>query len=144
MVKWCWIMYRYCYRCVADKIKTALGTVSPFTQTQQSRRSVAHCIQEKTERNSSLNSSQLSLVPSLVVGIVPFELNRYKHSFRSDLNHDKRKVVTSLELEFPSDYPVGVTYDCGSVLKKRRSKMNKHKYKKWRKKMKFVRRRLKK
>ena len=36
-----------------------------------------------------------------------------------------------------------VVYECGSVLKKRRSKMNKHKYKKLRKRTKFLRRRLK-
>ncbi len=41
------------------------------------------------------------------------------------------------------DY-VGVAYECGSVMKKRRSKMNKHKYKKLRKRTKFLRRRLKK
>ena len=39
---------------------------------------------------------------------------------------------------------VGVAYECGSVMKKRRSKMNKHKYKKLRKRTKFLRRRLKK
>ena len=34
----------------------------------------------------------------------------------------------------------GVQYSCRSVLKQRAKKMNKHKYKKWRKKMKFKRR----
>ena len=33
------------------------------------------------------------------------------------------------------------TLECSSVLKKRRKKMNKHKYKKWRKKYRFLRRR---
>ena len=32
-----------------------------------------------------------------------------------------------------------VEYSCRSVLKQRRKKMNKHKYKKWRKRMKFIR-----
>ena len=51
---------------------------------------------------------------------------------------EKKEVFPATEL----DESVGVAYDCGSVLKKRRSKMNKHKYKKLRKRTKFLRRRL--
>lgn len=38
------------------------------------------------------------------------------------------------------DTPLHSNKICSSVLKKRRKKMNKHKYRKWRKKMRFVRR----
>ena len=48
----------------------------------------------------------------------------------------------SLAFNFNPDPVVGVAYECGSVLKKRRSKMNKHKYKKLRKRTKFLRRKL--
>lgn len=42
------------------------------------------------------------------------------------------------------DYSNTVNKSCSSVLKKRRKKMNRHKYRKWRKRMRFVRRALKK
>lgn len=45
------------------------------------------------------------------------------------------------QLSFPSS-PSSLGVECSSVLKKRRKKMNKHKYRKWRKKTLFLRRRL--
>lgn len=46
-------------------------------------------------------------------------------------------------LQTPPQCPLGGDYvDCSSIIKKRRMKMNKHKYKKWRKKTRALRRKL--
>ena len=49
---------------------------------------------------------------------------------------------TVVEYHSPADVREEGVVQCSSVMKKRRRKMNRHKYKKWRKKMKFLRRSL--
>ena len=56
-------------------------------------------------------------------------------SLLGETNHDME--CSSHDIECSSD-----DVECSSVMKKRRRKMNRHKYKKWRKKMLFLRRRL--
>ena len=47
-----------------------------------------------------------------------------------------------MEYHLPAGVREEGVVQCSSVMKKRRRKMNRHKYKKWRKKMKFLRRSL--
>ena len=59
-----------------------------------------------------------------------------------------QNLIDHEQINIFNQYIVGVSnhapHQCSSVLKKRRQKMNHHKYKKLRKKMKFLRRKLKK
>lgn len=51
-------------------------------------------------------------------------------------------VTTLIGRDCPNRIPTTTVMETSSVLKKRRRKMNQHKYKKWRKKYRFLRRRL--
>lgn len=127
------IMYRNWCRSVAGKLKITLGT-KPFFPSAQSQLFCSFLIQP-----ANLRVLQSSSLISVTSNKAYFQLNKYP--LKSDA--ERSPVTVSKLLPLPPSL-VGVAYDCGSVLKKRRSKMNKHKYKKWRKKTKFLRRRLKK
>ncbi len=79
--------------------------------------------------------------PLATIGVPTPKLRVRLHQVRPVLLPSCQETAPSSGI----DWPVGGSQgdmDCSSVLKKRRKKMNKHKYKKRRKKLKFLRRRL--
>lgn len=94
---------------------------------------------EQQKMNSMTNETSLLNVPST------FSCFRLNHlSFRNlDLSYGLQNPMEELRLsELDSNFQAesnDVSYSCLSVLKQRRKKMKKHKYKKWRKRMRFVR-----
>lgn len=78
------------------------------------------------------------------------EIKKFEYSFlqlssppRASGRGSNFQLSLNLPLILPSSQLQAVNdYDCSSVLKKRKKKMKKHKLKKWRKRMKSVRRKL--
>lgn len=125
-----------------------------------------HHVKQQSTWLSSYHHSQPSLITHHLFKTLPAQntlanpLNRpLLNLYSTPLQHLFKPTQATPLIDFPpndlpehtSDLlytlpsaPVCRTMECSSVLKKRRKKMNKHKYKKWLKKTLFLRRRLKK
>jgi len=111
---------------------------------------VLHCWGIAQRQNTVVSKLFISRTPStrkLLPEVGGYSHISYKPTCREiSLNHhctvSTPNTLSCLSTPFP---PIGSQDDvawCDSILKKRRRKMNRHKYRKWRKKMRFLRRAL--